>query len=194
MARMSSIAVFCGSSAGRDTACAAAAEAFGRRAAEQGIRIVFGGGAVGLMGILGQAALRAGGNVVGVIPNFLLGKEKARSDLTELVVVDSMHERKARMFDLADGFAVLPGGFGTLDEAIEVLTWRQLGLHDKPMVFVDVAGYWQPWFELAEAMIDRGFAGARALDLMQRADGADEALAALGRAPEPRLRGRPGRL
>ena len=151
MARMSSIAVFCGSSAGRDEACVAAAEAFGRRAAEKGVRIVFGGGAVGLMGVLAQAALKAGGEVVGVIPHFLLGEERARTDLTELIVVGSMHERKARMFDLADGFAVLPGGFGTLDEAIEVMTWRQLSLHDKPMVFLDVAGYWQPWFALARA-------------------------------------------
>ena len=129
MNSMQSLCVFCGSRAGADPAFTEAAEQLGRRLAERGVRLIYGGGSIGLMGVIMRAVLAHGGQVSGVIPEFLMRREVGNPDLTELIVVDSMHERKRRMFELADGFAVLPGGIGTLDETIEIITWQQLGLH-----------------------------------------------------------------
>jgi uncharacterized protein (TIGR00730 family) len=160
-----SVCVFCGSRAGADPAFGEAAEQFGRTLAERDVRLIYGGGSIGLMGIVMQTVLDNGGAVTGVIPEFLMRREVGNPALTELIVVDSMHERKRRMFELADGFAVLPGGLGTLDEAIEVITWQQLGLHGKPIAFLSVGDYWTVFEALIEHVIARGLAdsGIRAL-------------------------------
>jgi len=155
---INSVCVFCGSRAGADPAFGEAAEQFGRTLAERDVRLIYGGGSIGLMGIVMQTVLDNGGAVTGVIPEFLMRREVGNPALTELIVVDSMHERKRRMFELADGFAVLPGGLGTLDEAIEVITWQQLGLHGKPIAFLSVGDYWTVFEALIEDVIARGFA------------------------------------
>lgn len=153
---MRSVALFCGSSAGVDPAWMEAAAAFGGALAREGVRLVYGGGAVGLMGACAKAAIGSGGQVLGVIPEFLRLPEVA-FDAAELVVTVSMHERKAVMFQQADGFVVMPGGVGTLEEVIEMLSWARLGLHAKPVVFFDAKRFWSPLFELFEHTISQGF-------------------------------------
>ena len=153
------VCVFCGSASGRDPRHASDAAALGRALAEAGVTMVYGGGGVGLMGAAARAALSAGGRVIGVIPRFLQTPELALAE-AELVTVASMHERKAEMFARADGFAVLPGGVGTLEEAVELLSWARLNLHRKPIVFLDVAGYWTPLFELIAHSVEEGFTPA----------------------------------
>lgn len=138
---MQRICVFCGSSAGNDLAFRQAAEALGQALVQQNITLVYGGGNIGLMGVIADQVMRAGGQVIGVIPRQLLEKELAHHGITELRVVGSMHERKALMAELADGFIALPGGYGTVEEFSEVLTWGQLGLHSKPMGMLNVSGY-----------------------------------------------------
>ena len=154
---MKSICVYCGSNAGSDPAYAAQAKALGTRLAAEKLALVYGGGNVGLMGIVADAVLANGGEVVGVIPQQLVDWEVAHKGVTRLEIVDSMHERKARMFDLSDGFVALPGGFGTLDEMFEMLTWRQLGLGDKPCAFLDVNGFWQPLMAMLDTMVRERF-------------------------------------
>ncbi len=154
---MRRVCVFCGASSGRLPAYADVARAFGAAAAGRGVGVVYGGGGVGLMGAVADGALSAGGEVVGVIPRSLVDRELAHAGLTELHVVDSLHERKALMAELADGFAALPGGFGTLDELLEQLTWSQLGLHAKPVGLLDVEGYWAPLIALARHATEAGF-------------------------------------
>ncbi|MEO6137677.1 MAG: TIGR00730 family Rossman fold protein [Luteimonas sp.] len=154
---MKSICVYCGSSAGNKPLYAERAATLGRRLAREGLTLVYGGGNVGLMGVLADAALTANGEVIGVIPHQLVGWEVAHPGLGRLEVVDTMHERKARMFELSDGFIALPGGFGTLDEMFEMLTWRQLGLGDKPCAFLDVDGYYEPLIEMMDRMVAEGF-------------------------------------
>mgnify|MGYP002634881967 CR=1 FL=1 len=139
---MKSICVYCGSSPGSDPAYLEAATAFGQRLADRGLRLVYGGGDVGLMGAVADGALAAGGEVVGVIPKALMDLEVGHSGLTALHVVDSMHTRKAMMAELADGFVALPGGLGTFEELFEVLTWNQLGFLAKPVGLLNVAGYY----------------------------------------------------
>ncbi|HSM52204.1 MAG TPA: TIGR00730 family Rossman fold protein [Thermoanaerobaculia bacterium] len=148
------VCVFCGSSPGADPAFAEAARALGRLVAARGLELLYGAGNVGLMGILADAALAAGGRVTGVIPRFLMDKELAHLGLTRLEIVDSMHERKARLAELADAFVALPGGMGTLEEVCEVTTWAQLALHAKPIGLLDIAGYYQPLL----AFLDRAVA------------------------------------
>jgi hypothetical protein len=152
------LCVYCGSSPGADPRYRDAARALGAGLAASGIELVYGGGRNGLMGLVADAALAGGGAVVGVIPRHLQSRELAHLGLTELVVVDSMHGRKAAMAERADAFAVLPGGIGTLDETIEILSWRQLGLHDKPVFVIDIAGYWAPLAELFEHIVAKEFA------------------------------------
>jgi len=154
---MKSICVYCGSNAGNDPAYAALARDLGTRLARDGIALVYGGGNVGLMGIVADAVLAGGGEVIGVIPQQLVDWEVAHKGVTRLEVVDSMHTRKARMFELADGFIALPGGFGTLDEMFEMLTWRQLGLGKKPCAFLDVGGFWQPLMVMLDTMVRERF-------------------------------------
>lgn len=151
------ICVFCGSSAGEHPRYLEAASETGALLAEEGIGLVYGGSRVGVMGRLADATLSAGGEVVGVIPRPLVDREVAHHGLTELRVVDSMHERKAAMAELADAFVALPGGLGTLEEFLEVLTWSQLGLHRKPCGVLDVGGYFRPLAALLDHMVREGF-------------------------------------
>lgn len=139
---MQSICVFCGSNAGKSEVYAGATRALARAIVGQGLKLVYGGGNIGLMGVLAETALAAGGHVIGVTPRRLLEKEVVHTGLTELKVVDSMHERKALMAELSDGFIVLPGGLGTFEETFEVLTWAQLGFHRKPCGLLNVSGYY----------------------------------------------------
>jgi uncharacterized protein (TIGR00730 family) len=154
---MRSVCVYCGSNTGDKPVYAERAAALGHRLAKEGLALVYGGGNVGLMGIVADAALEAGGEVIGVIPRQLVDWEVAHKGLTRLEVVANMHERKARMFDLSDGFVALPGGFGTLDEMFEMLTWRQLGIGDKPCAFLDVAGFFAPLMAMLDRMVDERF-------------------------------------
>lgn len=154
---MKSICVYCGSNAGNKPAYAERAMALGDRIAKEGLQLVYGGGNVGLMGIVADAALQAGGEVIGVIPEQLVGWEVAHRGLTRLDVVANMHERKMRMFDLADGFIALPGGFGTLDEMFEMLTWRQLGIGNKPCAFLDVEDFYAPLIGMIDRMVEERF-------------------------------------
>ncbi|QCO67791.1 TIGR00730 family Rossman fold protein [Luteimonas yindakuii] len=154
---MRSICVYCGSNSGARPAYIEQAVALGTRMARDGIRLVYGGGNIGLMGTIADAVLAAGGEVTGIIPKQLVDMEVAHRGLTELEVVGSMHERKLRMFDLADGFVAMPGGFGTLEEVVEMLTWRQLGISDKPCAFLDVEGYYQPLIAMMDRMVEERF-------------------------------------
>jgi uncharacterized protein (TIGR00730 family) len=154
---MKAVCVYCGSNTGIQPIYAERAARLGERLARDRLTVVYGGGNVGLMGILADAALSAGGEVVGVIPEQLVGWEVAHAGLSRLEVVSSMHERKARMFDLSDAFIALPGGFGTLDEMFEMLTWRQLGLGDKPCAFLDVHGFYTPLIAMLDRMVEQGF-------------------------------------
>ena len=158
MSTIKSICVYCGASLGKSPDYLDLAQELGRELARQGVRLVYGGGRVGLMGAVADAALAEGGEVIGVIPEHLQAAEVGHTGLTELKVVESMHVRKRLMFDLADAFVVLPGGFGTLDETFEIVTWRQLGLHDKPIVLIDRNGYWDPFMDLIDHLIASGFA------------------------------------
>ncbi len=173
MSEVHSVAVFCGSSAGNDPAHAAAAARFGTALAKAGMRLVYGGGKVGLMGVIADAVIAAGGTVIGVIPEFLRAREVAHPGISETIVTDSMHTRKRRMFDLADAFVALPGGLGTFDETFEILTWRQLKLHDKPILICDVAGSAAPLVGVIEACIAAGFARPDARALYEVVDGVE---------------------
>jgi uncharacterized protein (TIGR00730 family) len=154
---MKSICVYCGSNSGQKPAYADGARALGARIAREGLQLVYGGGNVGLMGIVADAVLEHGGEVVGVIPEQLVQWEVAHKGVTRLEIVANMHERKARMFDLADAFVALPGGFGTLDEMFEMLTWRQLGLGDKPCAFLDIDGFYAPLMAMLDRMVAERF-------------------------------------
>jgi uncharacterized protein (TIGR00730 family) len=154
---MKSICVYCGSNAGNKPVYAARAQTLGARIAADGLQLVYGGGNVGLMGIVADAVLAHGGEVIGVIPEQLVQWEVAHKGVTRLEVVANMHERKARMFDLADAFVALPGGFGTLDEMFEMLTWRQLGLGKKPCAFLDVDGFYAPLMGMIDRMVEERF-------------------------------------
>jgi hypothetical protein len=154
---MKSVCVFCGSSPGRDPIHAEAARSLGRTLAQRGLELVYGGGATGLMGLVADAALGAGGRVTGIIPRGLERRELAHRGLTHLQVVGSMHERKARMAALAEGFVALPGGMGTLEELAEILTWAQLGLHARPVGLLDVGGYYQPLVAFFDQAVAAGF-------------------------------------
>ena len=153
-----SVAVFCGSRFGHDPAFRAAAHALGHGLAQAGIRLVYGGGNVGLMGVTADAALAAGGQVLGIIPSFLQRREVAHTGAVDLVITDTMHDRKRRMSDAAHAFVVMPGGLGTFDEAIEITTWRQLELHDKPIYICNVHGWADAYLALLHAAIEQGFA------------------------------------
>jgi uncharacterized protein (TIGR00730 family) len=173
------VCVYCGSSAGDDRVYADVAAALGRLLADRGIRLVYGGGSVGLMGILADACLDRGGEVVGVIPKGLFAREVAHDGLTELHEVHSMHERKQLMFDLADAFVALPGGLGTLEELAEVTTWAQLGLHRKPIVVLDTSGFWGPLVAQLDRATADGFLRPENRALLTRVDRLDDLLHAL---------------
>ena len=173
---MAAICVFCGSSSGSDPVFVGAARSLGAAMVDGGHSLVYGGGHVGLMGVIADAVLDAGGSVVGVMTEQLVAAEVAHLGLTELEVTHSMHARKARMAELSDGVIVLPGGFGTLDEAFEMITWNQLGLVAVPVVFLDVAGYFAPLFDFVDVSVSNGFVSAPNAALARRAATVDDAI------------------
>ncbi|MEJ0062113.1 MAG: TIGR00730 family Rossman fold protein [Alphaproteobacteria bacterium] len=177
-----SVCVYCGSSNRVDEAYKDVARAVGRGLAEKGKRIVYGGGRVGLMGIVADAALAAGGKVTGIIPEHIQSREVEHTGLTELIVVADMHTRKRMMVERSDAFVILPGGFGTLDETFEILTWKQLNLHAKPIVIYNACGYWDHLLALIRGLVDAGFAPPANLDLFAVADTMEAMFAALARA------------
>lgn len=181
------ICVFCGSSRGADAQHVAVAASLGRLLASQGLRLVYGGGAVGLMGVLADAVLQAGGEAVGVIPRGLFRREVAHHGLSQLIEVDSMHQRKQLMFELSDAFVALPGGLGTLEELSEVLTWAQLGLHDKPIITLGLASFWRPWHDLLAHTVASGFVRPENVGLVAQVDRVDDLLEAL-ETPRPTQR------
>jgi uncharacterized protein (TIGR00730 family) len=158
MTLIKSLCVYCGSARGRSPRYIAAAKELGEAMAERQIRLIYGGARIGMMGEVANAVMSNGGEVTGVIPEHLQTTEVGHSGITELKVVESMHVRKKLMFDLSDGFAVLPGGFGTLDELFEIITWRMLKLHDKPVVVLNIDGYWDAFQALIDQVIGQGFA------------------------------------
>lgn len=176
MSAMRSVCVFSGSSPGARPSYARAAEALGREVASRGLRLVYGGASVGLMGVVADAALAAGGEVVGVIPQHLVDREVAHTGLTDLHVTGSMHERKALMADLADGFVALPGGLGTLEELAEILTWSQLGLQSKPCGLLDVEGFFDPLLAFLDHTVTERFVSAEHRALVLAAERPDDLL------------------
>lgn len=183
MTEIRSLAVFCGSRVGDDPAYAEAGRIVGTGMARLGIRLVFGGGKIGIMGVVADAVLAAGGSVLGVIPRFLREREVAHQDLTDIVVTESMHVRKTRLYEESDAFLIMPGGLGTFDEAFETITWRQLGLHDKPILICDAAGWARPFVGLIEHAVARGFASPNAAALYEVLPDAEAVVARLARLP-----------
>ena len=194
MAKLTSLCVYCGSSKGTDENHRDAAARFGTLLGEGGIRVVFGGGQVGLMGILADAAIAAGGDVLGVIPKHLDDIEIGHPNVTELRVVDNMHVRKELMFRESDAFAILPGGLGTMDETFELLTCRQLGLHDKPIVIVNEGEYWTPLLRLFDHISANGFARDGLGNLFTVVESVEAVLPAIAAAPDPTIATRIERL
>jgi uncharacterized protein (TIGR00730 family) len=183
------VCVFCGSSAPADQRYRDAAHAVGALLARRNITLVYGGGSTGLMGEVADAALGEGGRVVGVIPVGLFAREENHTGLTELHEVGSMHERKQLMYDQSDAFIALPGGLGTLDELAEVATWSHLGLHSKPVVLLDVDGFWEPLIAQLDRMVGAGLLKPASRDLIQQARSVGEALAVLAAAQPARPEG-----
>ncbi len=173
---MKRIAVFCGSSAGNDAVYSTQAYLLGQALAKRNIELVYGGAVVGLMGAVANGVLSNGGKVTGVIPAFLKEKEIAHNHLTELIQVGNMHERKMKMNELCDGVIALPGGFGTLDEFFEMLTWAQLGLHQKPVAILNTGGYYDSLFDLIQTMVDKGFVKTAYQQMIIVSDNIDELL------------------
>lgn len=157
MTSIRNICVYCGSSSGTDPRFTEAAQAFGAILAEHDIRLIYGGGSIGLMGAVANSVLAKGGQITGIIPDFLAGKERPMAELQELIVTRDMHERKRIMFERSDAFVALPGGIGTLEELVEQLTWAQLGRHKKPILIVNIGGFWDPLRALLDHMHDLAF-------------------------------------
>lgn len=180
MSELGRVCVFCGSATGADPRFESLARSLGTRVAEHGLGLVYGGASIGLMGTVADAAMAAGGEVIGVIPGNLMDREIGHQQLTELIVVDTMHRRKERMYSLSDGFIALPGGLGTLEELFEAATWNPLQLHGtapKPLVMLDVADYWRPLAEFLDRTVTSGFVKPRWRDLIGYATDPDAALA-----------------
>jgi uncharacterized protein (TIGR00730 family) len=157
MSKIKAICVYCGSSPGTDPAFVGGAKSFGKILAENGVRLVYGGGSVGLMGAVAEAVLENGGDALGIIPEFLTKRERPRQLAQETIITRDMHERKQKMFEHADAFVALPGGIGTLEELVEQMTWAQLGRHKKPILVANINGYWNPFLTLIEHMRDQNF-------------------------------------
>jgi uncharacterized protein (TIGR00730 family) len=194
MARFRSLCVYCGSSDLGAKVHRDAAAALGRLLAAEGVELVFGGGRVGLMGVIADAALSAGGHVTGIIPEHLVRAEVGHGSVSELIIVDSMHVRKETMFQRADAFAILPGGPGTLDEMFEILTWRQLRLHDKPVVICNLGGYWDKLIDLIEMIIAENYARPDFRDFYTVVDRIEDILPAIAAAAPPALEAQPQKL
>jgi hypothetical protein len=170
------VAVYCGSADGNDPAYLAEAQALGAAIAAAGLGLVYGGASMGLMGAVADAALAGGAEVIGVLPDVLAGKEIAHARLTQLELVSTMHQRKARMAELADVFLILPGGYGTLEELLEVVTWAQLRLHAKPVILINTLGYWNGLLEFLDTAVAAGFLKPKNRRLLRMAENADKAV------------------
>ena len=170
------VAVYCGSAVGSNPAYLAEARALGAAIASAGLGLVYGGTNIGLMGAVADAALAGGAHAIGVLPELLAGREIAHDGLTEFVLVSTMHERKARMAELADAFLVLPGGYGTLEELLEVVTWAQLGLHAKPCIVINTADYWDGLLAFLDSAVAAGFIKQKNRELLRVAANAQEAV------------------
>lgn len=173
------VAVYCGASPKVDPGYLEEAEAFGKALADNGIEIVYGGGSIGMMGRLADGCLQAGGRVHGIIPKSLQDKEGGHTKIQNLEVVENMHIRKAKMFDHADAIVVLPGGFGTLEETIEMLTWKQLSIHNKPIIVLDCKGYWAPFAHLLDHMVEEKFAAQKHRNMIHFVDSVDKVIPAI---------------
>lgn len=187
MAAVKSLCVYCGSSIDVRETHREAARTLGSALASAGIRLVYGGGQIGLMGLIADAALAAGGTVTGIIPKFLDQLEIGHTGCTELIVTENMHDRKLKMASMADAFVTLPGGFGTLDETFEILTWKQLRLHDKPIVIADIDGYWTPLLALMANQFEENYVRPEHRDLFRVAPDVASILPILAAEPEPRF-------
>jgi uncharacterized protein (TIGR00730 family) len=174
------VCIFCGSSTGQDPVYAEVTRTLGRQLGSAGHTLIYGGGNIGLMGIMADSVLATGGKVIGVIPDFLMKREVGHLGLTELVIVNSMHDRKKRMADLADAFIALPGGWGTLDELAEILTWRQLGLIDQPIGLLNVKSFFSPLVSQMKVMSEKGFLHPSNLGFLTVEDSPEKLLTALG--------------
>lgn len=194
MTKIRSLCVYCGSSDLGAKQHRMAAAKLGRILAAEGIELVFGGGRVGLMGVIADAALSAGGRVTGIIPEHLIRAEVGHASVSELIVVDSMHVRKETMFRRADAFAVLPGGPGTLDETFEILTWRQLRLHDKPVVICNLDGYWQKLLDLIDGLIAGHYARPEFRSFYTVVESIDGILPAIAAHGAPKIAPQPHRI
>lgn len=183
MTAIRSLAVFCGSRVGIDPVYADAGRLLGHGLGRAGIRLVYGGGRIGIMGVVADAVLEAGGKVLGVIPKFLTQWEVAHEKVTEMVVTDSMHTRKRRLYEESDAFLVMPGGLGTFDEAFEIITWRQLRLHDKPILLCNVAGSIEPFVATIDHAIAHGFADPACRALFEVIEGVPAVLERLKTLP-----------
>lgn len=173
---MKSITVFCGSSFGSDDLYKGQATLLGQTLAKQNIQLIYGGANVGLMGAVADGVLKEGGKAIGVLPHFLQSKEIAHQNLTELILVETMHERKTKMNDLCDGVIVLPGGYGTLEEFFEMITWAQLGLHKKPIAILNIDGFYDDLIKLVQTMVDKGFLKQINQEMLLVSDSIDELL------------------
>ncbi|WP_417317938.1 TIGR00730 family Rossman fold protein [Emcibacter sp.] len=187
MANIKSICVYCGSKNGNNGNFTALARDLGHMMADNGIRLVYGGGSIGLMGVIARAVMEKNGEVTGVIPGHLEDLEVGEKNLTDKFVVGNMHERKRMMFDHSDAFVILPGSIGTLDETIEMVTWKQLQLHDKPIVIVNADNYWNPFLDMLKHIVSEGFMTDYTLELFEVISGLDELLPLLERLPEPQI-------
>jgi uncharacterized protein (TIGR00730 family) len=185
--RIQSVCVYCGSSSHVDDDCKKLAREVGAALGSRKIRTVYGGGRGGLMGPLADSALAAGGDVIGIIPDFIRAREIQHNGLTTLHIVDSMHARKRKMVDMSDGFVILPGGFGTLDETFEILTWKQLGLHNKPIVIFSHNHFWTPLLDLLDHMIAHGFSQPECATMYTVVDSIDAMFEALATEQAPAI-------
>ncbi|MBF0248007.1 MAG: TIGR00730 family Rossman fold protein [Alphaproteobacteria bacterium] len=184
MTQLKRLCVFCGSRLGTDPAHAVVAQELGRMLAERGVELVYGGGGIGLMAVVANAVIDAGGRVTGVIPEFLRAYEVGVVNGPEALVVGGMHERKAKMFEISEAFVALPGGLGTLDETIEITTWKQLQQHNKPIIFVNTNGYWDPYMAMVDRVVDGGFGHHKVKELFQFVDTVDQIFDAIAEAPD----------
>lgn len=183
MSEIKSLCVYCGSSGNVDDRFRAAATKMGQTMAENGIRLVYGGGKAGLMGLIADAVMSSGGEAIGIIPEHISSREIQHKGLTELHVVDTMHVRKQMMVDYADAFLILPGGIGTLDELCEIMTWRQLGIHDMPIVVANINDYWTPFLTMIDHIIGQGFMREGDSKILTIVDDLKDVLPALKNAP-----------
>ncbi len=177
--QLTAVCVFCGSRDGINPNFVNASIALGQECAQRDIRVVYGGAGVGMMGAVAKAALDEGGAVTGIVPKFLTEMEPQLDGLTDVRLTETMHERKILMYKMSDAFVIMPGGIGTLDETMEILTWRQLQVHDKPVIIANLEGYWDPFLDLMEHVIGEGYAGENVRDLYRTVSTVEEILPAI---------------